>query len=72
MKASRTPVRPATTAAGSAGPSRASGAGWSQGTDGSRGARVTRWSSDGGPSPEGRGRRERAVSAVRQVRVAIV
>ena len=37
MKASRTPARPATTAAGSSEPSSASGAGCSHGTDGSRG-----------------------------------
>ena len=42
MKASRTPARPATIAAGSAPPNSASGAGWSHGTDGSPGATATR------------------------------
>ncbi|MFC5220722.1 hypothetical protein [Streptomyces coerulescens] len=42
MKASRTPVLSFTMAAGSPVPNSASGVGWSQGTEGSRPATVTR------------------------------
>ena len=72
MKARRTPVRAAATTAGSSAPNSASGAGCSQATDGSRAATATRWSSDGAPSPDGSGRRERVSSAVRHAIVAIL
>jgi hypothetical protein len=70
MKASRTPVLVVTTVAGSL--TRASGAGCSHGTDVSPGATATRWSSAGGPSPDGSGRRARLSMAVRHAMVAIL
>ena len=66
-------VPTATTSAGSPASSitRWSGTGSSQRTPGGSGRGGARGSADGGPSPDGSGRRDRRWSAVRQAFVAI-
>ena len=73
MKARRTFVRDAATAAGSAdsGRSSASGMGWSHGTSGVAAASGPSGLSPGAPSPDGSGRRPRVSIARRQALVAM-